>query len=87
MSSNGLLESEVTYPIKLAKGDSLKTNYWFNFPDSSPLAADVFNLLLMQMFDEGGGSRSSYPIFANYLPYYTESQMKHFVRAQREERK
>lgn len=80
-SSNGPLESEVTYPMKLAKGDSLITNYWFVFPDISPLAADVFNLLLTQTFNEEGGSRSSNPIFANYLPYFTESQMKHFVRA------
>jgi hypothetical protein len=85
-SSNGPLESVVTYPMNLAKGDSLITNYWFDFPDSSPLAADVFNLLLTQTFNEGDGSRSSYSIFANYLPYFTESQMKHFVRVNREDR-
>lgn len=83
VDANGPHESEAVYPMELAKGDSLRTNYGFDFQDGNPQATDVFNVLLTQTFEEAGGRRSSYPIFANYLPYFTESQMRHFVRAQK----
>lgn len=82
--ANGQVETKASQSVKLAPGDSLTTNYRFNFRDGDPKAGDVFNMLLTQTFETGDGSRSSYATFVNYLPYYSEKRMKQFVRAQRE---
>ncbi|QHT60962.1 hypothetical protein GXP70_14070 [Paenibacillus lycopersici] len=85
--ASGIHETEAAYPMKLAEGDSVITNYRFDFAGSDPLATHVFRLLLAHTFEEDGGRRLNDPIYASYEPVFTESQMKYFVRAQREERK
>lgn len=72
-----------TLPVELKSGESVAVNYQFLFPDGSKQAMEVYNVLLRVNFKEPEGHANAYTVFANYLPYLTESQMRAYVRDQR----
>jgi hypothetical protein len=73
----------VTLPVELKSGVSVALNYQFLIPNGSKQAMDIYNVLLRENFKEPGGQEYTYPVFANYRPYLTESQMRAYVREQR----
>ncbi|MFC5404911.1 hypothetical protein [Cohnella soli] len=70
-------------PLELRPNDVLSTHYEFLIPHGTAHALDVYNVLLKQRFEEPDGRKSTQFIFANFLPYPTEADMKAYVRAKR----
>ncbi|TFE29451.1 hypothetical protein [Cohnella luojiensis] len=87
--SNRGLPSEGTEapPVTVKRGQSLTLNYQFRIPRESKQAMEVYNLLLRENFKEPDGQDVSYTVFAHYLPYPTESQMRAYVREKRRQAK
>ncbi len=71
------------YPLGLNKGQSLLTEYKFQIPANSSQSIEVYNVLLVHDILEADGKHWKNWVFANYVPYPSESEMRAYVRAQR----
>ncbi|NBD23847.1 hypothetical protein [Paenibacillus glycinis] len=79
------VKPESDYPVRLVRGQHIVTDYQFRFPAGDPHAMEAYNLLLTHEFLEADGERTEYRVDARYVPDFTESRMKAFVRAARRE--
>lgn len=75
--------NRIDYPVELRSGQSLTLSYRFMLSRQSTQSLDVYNLQLRENFEDSKGESYGYTVFANYMPYPSESQMRAYVREQR----
>ncbi|RKP53017.1 hypothetical protein D7Z26_14850 [Cohnella endophytica] len=80
-------ETSGQMPTELKNKDALYLSYQFLIPHGSPRSLDVYNVLLRQDFVDSKGQKYANELFANYLPYPTEAEMRAYVREKRSEAK
>ncbi|SFJ50023.1 hypothetical protein SAMN02799624_04764 [Paenibacillus sp. UNC496MF] len=82
---DGPSQERAAYPAQLAEGNGVATEYRFRFAPGDPHALNVYNVLLTHGFAEPDGRESPFRLHARYAPWFSEAQMKAFVRAERRE--
>lgn len=71
-------------PLELRKDQALTLKYRYRMKDSEALSLPVYQILLQANFEEPDGEKRDYTVFANYVPYASEAEMRAYVRGKKE---